>query len=182
VKRPAARRAPSLLVPQPGILDDLLEGVTKDVIAAGPKRAPRVAKKKGEPAPERRRTKEPATPASEERLSLALKNSVSALLDHKAEKIAVLNLQGLTSMTDYFVLASATNTRQAQALADAVQQAMKKEKYKIISLEGYQSATWILLDYGDVVFHIFEDEARRFYGLERLWGDAPDLTERFAET
>jgi ribosome-associated protein len=111
-----------------------------------------------------------------------LKNSVSALLDHKAEKIAVLNLQGLTSMTDYFVLASATNTRQAQALADAVQQAMKKEKYKIISLEGYQSATWILLDYGDVVFHIFEDEARRFYGLERLWGDAPDLTERFAET
>lgn len=109
-----------------------------------------------------------------------VKRAVAALLDKKAEKLVVLNLGGLTAMSDYFVLASATSDRQAQALADAVEQAMKAEGRRPLSTEGYQRATWILLDYGDAVFHIFHDEARRFYGLERLWGDAPDATARFS--
>jgi ribosome-associated protein len=104
---------------------------------------------------------------------------VEALLDRKADKLVVLNLTELTAMSDYFVIATATSDRQAQALADAVVEAMRSEGRRPNSMEGYPSASWILLDYGDVVFHVFHDAARRFYGLERLWGDAPDATAAF---
>ena len=114
------------------------------------------------------------------RVTQQLKKSVAALLDHKAEKLLVLNLQGLTAMSDYFVVATATNERQTQALADAVEMAMKREGRRPYSIEGYRSARWILLDYGDVIFHLFHEEARRFYGLERLWGDAADATAAFS--
>lgn len=103
---------------------------------------------------------------------------MNALLDRKAEKLVVLHLQGVTTMADYFVIATATNPRQSQALADAVEMALKAEGRRPLSIEGFQSAAWILLDYGDVVFHVFDVEARRFYGLERLWGDAADATDR----
>ena len=128
---------------------------------------------------ERVRRRESENAALDARLIAHLKRGVSALLDKKAEKLVVLNLAGLTSISDYFVLATATSGRQAQALADAVEMALKAEGRRPISIEGYQSAVWILLDYGDVVFHVFHDEARRFYGLERLWGDAPDATAAF---
>jgi len=124
--------------------------------------------------------REAARAAADERLVAQVKRAVAALLDKKAEKLLVLNLGGLTAMSDYFVLASATSGRQAQALAEAVEEAMKAEGRRPLSVEGFQRSTWILLDYGDAVFHIFHDEARRFYGLERLWGDAPDATERFS--
>ena len=91
----------------------------------------------------------------------------------------VLDLSGITSMADYFVLASATNERQAQALSDAVEEAMRSEGRRPLSIEGHTSGAWILLDYGDVIYHVFQEEARRFYALERLWGDAPDATARF---
>ncbi|HSB36092.1 MAG TPA: ribosome silencing factor [Thermoanaerobaculia bacterium] len=121
-----------------------------------------------------------AGPSADARLMAQVKAGVAALLDKKAEKLVVLNLAGLTAMSDYFVLATATSSRQSQALADAVEAALKAEGRRPISVEGYQGGTWILLDYGDVVFHVFHDEARRFYGLERLWGDAPDLTPHFS--
>ncbi len=121
-----------------------------------------------------------AAAAADDRLVAQVKRAVAALLDKKAEKLVVLNLGGLTAMSDYFVLASAASDRQAQALADAVEQAMKAEGRRPLSTEGYRRASWILLDYGDAVFHIFHEEARRFYGLERLWGDAPDATARFS--
>jgi len=121
-----------------------------------------------------------AGPSVDARLMAQVKAGVAALLDKKAEKLVVLNLVGLTAMSDYFVLATATSGRQSQALADAVEAALKAEGRRPISVEGYQGGTWILLDYGDVVFHVFHDEARRFYGLERLWGDAPDLTPHFS--
>jgi ribosome-associated protein len=123
---------------------------------------------------------ETARAAADERLAAQVKRAVAALLDKKAGKLVVLNLGGLTAMSDYFVLASATSDRQAQALAEAVEEAMKAEGRRPLSVEGYNKATWILLDYGDAVFHIFHEEARRFYGLERLWGDAPDATARFS--
>jgi ribosome-associated protein len=129
---------------------------------------------------ERARRRELANAEVDERLLVQLKKAVAALLDRKAEKIVVLNLKELTSMSDYFVLATATNDRQGRALADGIEEAMKSEGRRALSIEGYQTAAWILLDYGDVVFHVFHDEARRFYGLERLWGDAPDATEIFA--
>jgi ribosome-associated protein len=120
-----------------------------------------------------------ADPGLDERLTEQLKKGVAALLDKKAEKLVVLNLQGLTTISDYFVLATAGSDRQAQALSDAVELALKAVGRRPLSIEGYSSAAWILLDYGDVVFHVFHDEARRFYGLERLWGDAPDATAAF---
>lgn len=123
---------------------------------------------------------EAARDAADERLVAQVKGAVAALLDKKAEKLVVLHLSGLTTVSDYFVLASGTSDRQAQALADAVEMAMKAQGRRPLSVEGYRTATWILLDYGDAVFHIFHDEARRFYGLERLWGDAPDATARFS--
>jgi len=127
-----------------------------------------------------RPARDEAIPASDARLTAQVKAGVAALLDKKAEKLVVLNLTGLTAMSDYFVLATATSGRQSQALADAVEAALKAEGRRPLSVEGYQGGTWILLDFGDVVFHVFHDEARRFYGLERLWGDAPDLTPHFS--
>jgi ribosome-associated protein len=139
-----------------------------------------VARAGGAPEPALMARRETGNAAADERVATQVKRAVAALLDKKAEKLVVLNLSGLTAVSDYFVLASATSVRQAQALADAVDEAMKSEGRRPLSVEGYHSATWILLDFGDVVFHVFHDEARRFYGLERLWGDAPDATSRFS--
>ena len=157
-------------VPQVGPIDDLIEATLQRAGA-------RTGARAGAPAPERPRAT--ADPAIDERLMAHLKKGVAALLDKKAEKLVVLNLQGLTTISDYFVLATAGSDRQAQALADALEMALKAEGRRPLSIEGYQSAVWILIDYGDVVFHVFHDEARRFYGLERLWGDAPDATAAF---
>ena len=148
-------------------------GAMDDLIAATVERMPTEAEV------ERARRRAEASREMDERLVTVVKRGVDSLLDKKAEKLVVLKLEGLTSMTDYFVLASATNERQAQALSDAVEASLKKEGRRALSIEGYERAAWILLDYGDVVFHIFHDEVRRFYGLERLWGDAPDLTRVF---
>ena len=152
-------------VPQVGPIDDLIEATLQ-----------RAGMRADSPEPEKARAS--ADPALDERLTAQL-NEDMALLDKKAEKLVVLNLQGLTTISDYFVLATAGSDRQAQALADAVEMALKAEGRRPLSIEGYQSAAWILLDYGDVVFHVFHHEARRFYGLERLWGDAPDATSAF---
>ena len=116
------------------------------------------------------------------RVARQIQLSVQALLDKKAEKLVVLNLKSLNAFAEYFVLASATNERQCQAMSDAVELAMKGEGRRTYSHEGYNKGAWILLDYGDVVFHLFHEEARRFYGLERLWGDAPEETQAFTKT
>ncbi len=129
---------------------------------------------------EKARRREALLAEQDRRLRASVKAAVSGLLDKKAEKVVVLNLEGLSAMSDYFVLATASSQRQSQALADAVEKAMKDEGRRPLSVEGYQVGTWILLDYGDVVFHLFHEEARRFYGLERLWGDAPDVSTDFA--
>jgi ribosome-associated protein len=155
-------------------------GAIDDLIAATLQRVGKVVPVPPEDPAERARQRETQNAAADERLRTQLKRAVSGLLDKKAEKLVVLNLAGLTTMSDYFVLATATSDRQAQALADAVEDAMKAEGRRPMSVEGYRSAAWILLDYGDVVFHLFHDEARRFYGLERLWGDAPDATSHFS--
>jgi ribosome-associated protein len=163
-------------VPEIGAVDDLIsETVRRGTVRAGaPPSPPSPAASPASPRPR------VADGEADARLTGQVKKGVAALLDKKAEKLVVLNLAGLTAMSDYFVLATATSDRQSQALADAVEAALKTEGRRPLSVEGYQSGTWILLDYGDVVFHIFHDVARRFYGLERLWGDAPDLTPHFS--
>ena len=104
-----------------------------------------------------------------------VREGLTAALDRKAAAVLVFNLTDLTTMADYFVLSTAANDRQARAIADAILEKLGSA----LSVEGKEAARWILLDYGDVVFHVFQEEARRFYALERLWGDAPNETGNF---
>jgi len=115
---------------------------------------------------------EAATPSRaelDERVRLAL----HAAGEKKAHDLVVLDLREVASFTDYFVIASGTNVRQVQAVADEVQEQLRKQlRVKPARVEGYNSAEWVLLDYGDFIFHVFEEKSRRFYDLERLWRDA----------
>ncbi len=99
--------------------------------------------------------------------------------DKKARDILLLNMEGLSSVTDYFVICSASNSMLVQAIADNVEDKMAELKIFPIHKEGYAEGRWILLDYGDVVVHIFLNEERDFYNLEQLWADAP--SEAFEE-
>src|SRR5918912_1599347 len=94
-------------------------------------------------------------------------------LDKKAEDVLVLDVRGLTSYADYFVLMTADSERQAGAIADAVDERLEAQGATKVGVEGYESGRWILIDYGDVVAHVFNREARGFYDLEGLWADAP---------
>lgn len=106
--------------------------------------------------------------------------AVAAALDKKATDVDVLSVGELTSIADYFILTSATNERQAIAIADNVLDQLKKEmNVKPLLVEGTTPGRWVLLDFGDFIFHIFTEDVRRFYGLERLWGDAPNVTAEF---
>jgi len=105
-----------------------------------------------------------------------VREGLTAALDRKASAVLVFNLTELTSMADYFVLSTANSDRQARAIADSIVERLGSP----LSVEGLQTAPWILMDYGYVVFHIFQEEARRFYALERLWGDAQNETGRFS--
>ncbi|HKD17472.1 MAG TPA: ribosome silencing factor [Thermoanaerobaculia bacterium] len=104
-----------------------------------------------------------------------VREGLTAALDRKASAVLVFNLTELTTMADYFVLSTASSDRQARAIAEAIAENLGPAS----SVEGMQAANWILMDYGDVVFHVFQEEARRFYALERLWGDAQNETGIF---
>jgi ribosome-associated protein len=114
----------------------------------------------------------------DERICAALR----AASDKKALEMAVLDLREIASFTDYFIITSGTNVRQVQAIADEVVEQLKKQGTRALRVEGYSTAEWVLVDYGDFILHVFEDKARKFYDLERLWRDAarvpvpPDIT------
>jgi ribosome-associated protein len=111
-----------------------------------------------------------------------VRTAVSAALDKKAFDLDVLAVAGLTSIADYFLLCSATSERQAVAIADSVVDKLREvDRVKPRLVEGTTPGRWILLDYGDFIFHIFTEDCRRFYGLERLWGDAPNVTAEYSE-
>ena len=114
--------------------------------------------------------------STESRVRLA----VAAALDKKASHLDVLSVGALTSIADYFIIASADNERQAAAIADNVVARLKEElDVKPLLVEGTTPGRWILVDFGDLIVHIFTEDVRRFYGLERLWGDAPNVTSEF---
>lgn len=104
----------------------------------------------------------------DERLVIALR----AASDKKALDPVVLDLRPIASFTDYFLITSGTNARQVQAIADGVTERLKQAGERSVRIEGYSTAEWVLLDYGDFVVHIFEARARSFFDLERLWRDA----------
>jgi ribosome-associated protein len=122
---------------------------------------------------------EPATEPDAANTADAVREAVAAALDKKAEDLKVLEVGELTQFTDYFLLCSGQNPRQVQAIADGVERRLREHKLRPAHVEGYQTGQWVLMDYGDFVLHVFLHERRRFYGLERLWGDAPDLTADF---
>lgn len=94
----------------------------------------------------------------------------------KAYEVVILDMKEVSNVTDFFVIASGTSSRQIQAIADHVQASLVKRKSSLWHLEGYSEATWIVLDYGDVITHVFLQEKREFYNLERLWSIAPRRT------
>jgi ribosome-associated protein len=106
------------------------------------------------------------------RLPKAIQAAIDAAQDRKATNIVVLDLKKAGAFTDFFVICSAANPRQVQAIADAVEEALKGQKQRPSLVEGYARAEWILLDYFDFVVHVFSRQARDFYGLDRLWGSA----------
>jgi ribosome-associated protein len=112
--------------------------------------------------------KEEATAELDERILMAL----HAAAEKKAIETVVLDLRDIASFTDYFVITSGANERQVQAISDEVFETLKKAGTPAARVEGYKTAEWILLDFGDFVFHVFNEKARKFYDLERLWRES----------
>ena len=100
-----------------------------------------------------------------------VKLACEALEEKKAQDVTVLDISGVSVIADYFIIASADNERQVGALCDGVDEVLFKAGYERRSMEGYSTKTWILMDYNDVIIHIFNREDRRFYDLERIWRD-----------
>lgn len=107
-------------------------------------------------------------------LTLAEKTHLCAVTadSKKAEDIVVLNVQPFSSVADYFMICSGMSARQVKAIADAIEEELIKNGEKPLAMEGYQEASWILMDCADLVIHVFDDETRHFYDLERLWAQA----------
>ena len=126
--------------------------------------------------PRTRKRPSPESPAAPPQSSQEMwRTAVHAAQEKQAKDIRVLDLRGVTDFADYFVLASGTNTRQIQAIVDEVESQLKKLGERPSSIEGYDNAEWVLMDYGDYLVHIFSEKARAYYDLERLWRDAKQL-------
>lgn len=97
--------------------------------------------------------------------------AVAALEEKKAQDVKIIDIEHISTLADYFVIASGTNRNQVQAMADNVEESLGKAGFEPKQIEGYQNANWILMDYGDVVLHLFDEENRLFYDLERIWRD-----------
>jgi ribosome-associated protein len=111
-----------------------------------------------------------------------VKVAYHALEEKKGGDILVLDIAHVTILADYFLIAHGENSHQVQAMADEVEQMMAKAGYPCRQVEGYAAANWILLDFGDIVVHVFSREDRRFYDLERIWRDGITLAKEEIET
>ena len=109
---------------------------------------------------------------SADQLDERLLSALNAAAEKKALDVVVLDLREIASFTDFFVIATGANERQVQAISDEVYETLKKSGSTAARVEGYKTAEWVLLDYGDFVFHVFEQKARQFYDLERLWRES----------
>ena len=105
----------------------------------------------------------------------AVERAAELALERKAADVVALNLASISGVTDYFLLASGRSDVQVKAIADNIVEQLKKEEIRAEHIEGLQGGRWVLIDYIDFVVHVFHEEARRFYQLEVLWGDAPRL-------
>lgn len=98
-----------------------------------------------------------------------------ALNEKKAQDIKAIDIEGVTVIADYFIIASGTNKNQVQALADNVEETLGKAGFAVKQIEGYNTANWVLLDFGDVIVHVFDSENRLFYDIERIWRDGKSI-------
>jgi len=101
------------------------------------------------------------------------KKIANIVLSKKGTDIKILDLRKLSGISDYFLICSADSDRQVKAIADEVDKELSGEGIKCLHREGFESLNWVILDYFDVIVHVFKNETRQFYGLEKLWGDAP---------
>ena len=107
---------------------------------------------------------------------------IKALEDKKAKDIVILDIRQISVLADYFVIATGTNKNQTGAMMDEVEEKLGLNKIHARSIEGNNNSGWVLLDYQDIIIHIFNEEARAFYDLERIWGDSVKLSaEEFAD-
>lgn len=107
-----------------------------------------------------------------------LKIIVDALEDKKAEDIQLIDISEVSTIADYFVITNGTNMSQIQALADNVEEKLSVNGIHPRSVEGYNTANWILMDYNDILVHIFDKESRGFYDLERMWRDGKVIDQK----
>jgi len=127
--------------------------------------------------PEQAVQREPESERSNDPVQLAeplddrIYRALLAAADKKAIAPILLDLRKIATFTDFFVITSGANVRQVQAIADAVVEQLKSTGDRAARVEGYNTAEWVLVDYGDFIFHIFDDKSRKFYDLERLWRD-----------
>lgn len=115
-------------------------------------------------------------PQSAPHTGLALEHArlgARVALENKASDVLILDMRGITPIFDYFVLATGVSRRQIHTLAEEIDDAMHAEGEKRRGLEGYEPGRWVVLDYGDLVVHLFDPQTRAYYGLEDLWADAP---------
>ena len=106
--------------------------------------------------------------------------AIEALEEKKAIDLRVIDIRQVSVIADYFIIASGSNVSQVQALADSATEALERNGHSPRQIEGYGSASWILMDYGDIIIHVFSEESRVFYDLERIWRDGADVdTESF---
>ncbi|MCU7491880.1 MAG: ribosome silencing factor [Bacteroidota bacterium] len=97
------------------------------------------------------------------------------IFNKKGYDVRILDLRNLSSIADYFVICSADSDSQVKAIADEIDKELSKQGIKCLHKEGLTALNWVLLDYFDVIVHVFKNESRRYYNLEKLWGDAPAL-------
>jgi len=100
---------------------------------------------------------------------------IKAALKKKAFNILALDIRACTSVADYFIICSGSSSRQVQAIAESIEVDLKKQRLSPLGIEGFAQGSWVLLDYGDMVMHVFYQPVREFYELERLWADAPKV-------
>ena len=105
-----------------------------------------------------------------------VRRAARAALDKRATDLVVLDVQGLSSVTDYFLVCSGKSTTHMKTITDAIRAELKSDGVRPLHAEGVAESGWILLDYGDVLMHVFLEETRTYYALERLWGDAPTVS------
>lgn len=111
-----------------------------------------------------------------ESININFKMIIDALEDKKAKDIKAIDIRELTTIAHYFIIASGTSVTHIKALADNIKDKLAEAEFRPLRTEGYNQARWILLDYGDIVVHIFHEEDREYYGLERLWQDGKPVS------